>query len=319
MTQLQERAGRPSRMNAAFVPFSPQVRPQMSLDTRTNTAGGYLLGLQIADRIATALRSQLVLGKAGAKTLFGLQNDLVVSIQNAYTTATWMAEDGGTNAPQVDSSFSAVKLQPFTLQGVTSISRQLLAQSTPDIEAFLLADLTRAVAVAVDAAGLAGTGNSNQPAGILSAAGTNSVVLGASGAQVAGDNIAEAERLIAIANGAPSALITHPNIRSRMRRTVEFTGATAPLWTTDDKVMGMRALTTTSIPSAQTKGGSSDICPIVIGDFSNCVIGFWDSLELQVDPFSLKKSNMVEISVYCTVAMVFLRPAVFTVIPDARP
>jgi hypothetical protein len=104
-----------------------------------------------------------------------------------------------------------------------------------------------------------------------------------------------------------------------MRQTPEFAGGVNPLWTSGDRVLGTTGLVSTSIPSGQTKGTSNDICPIVVGDFTNCVIGFWDTLELIVDPFGKKKSGMVELNVFATCDLAYLRPNLFTVIPDGRP
>ena len=47
------------------------------------------------------------------------------------------------------------------------ISRQLVYQSSPDIEAFVADDLANAIGVAVDNAALTGTGTAPQPLGIL--------------------------------------------------------------------------------------------------------------------------------------------------------
>src|ERR1035438_4043022 len=169
-TVLQDEVGRAPRMGGAFIPLRPVA---VGLSTQTNVGGGYLLGQAVSNRIAAALRAQLVLAKASAITMFGLKNSLTLTIQSAFSSATWVSENPGVDLAQQDSSFAAAKLTPHALSANTSISRQLLDQASPDVEDFILQDLTRAIAVAVDAAGLAGTGNENQPLGIANTSGTN--------------------------------------------------------------------------------------------------------------------------------------------------
>jgi hypothetical protein len=49
----------------------------------------------------------------------------------------------------------------------TVVSRQLILQSSPDIEDFIAGDLSTAIGVAVDSAALNGAGTAPQPVGIL--------------------------------------------------------------------------------------------------------------------------------------------------------
>jgi HK97 family phage major capsid protein len=67
---------------------------------------------------------------------------------------------GGTDTDQSLDAFTAI---PKRIQGSTRISRQLVYQSSPDIEDFV----ANAIAVAVDNAAINGTGAGSQPLGIL--------------------------------------------------------------------------------------------------------------------------------------------------------
>ena len=70
----------------------------------------------------------------------------------------------GTDADQSFDSFTAI---PKRISGSTVVSRQLVYQSSPDIDAFIANDIANAIAVAVDNAALNGTGTAPQPLGIL--------------------------------------------------------------------------------------------------------------------------------------------------------
>jgi hypothetical protein len=81
------------------------------------------------------------------------------------TTASWLPEIGpGADA---DPSFDSFTVIPKRIQGSAVISRQLVYQSSPDIQAFIANDLATAISVAVDNAALNGTGVAPQPLGIL--------------------------------------------------------------------------------------------------------------------------------------------------------
>lgn len=56
---------------------------------------------------------------------------------------------------------------PKRITGSTVVSRQLVYQSSPDIEGFIVNDLSNAISIAVDLAALTGTGTGSQPLGIL--------------------------------------------------------------------------------------------------------------------------------------------------------
>ncbi|MDZ7804328.1 phage major capsid protein [Thiohalophilus sp.] len=66
-----------------------------------------------------------------------------------------------------------VALSPKTVAGSVPMSRRLLKQSSPSIEAMIQADLQRGAGLAIDLAALEGTGVSNQPQGIANVTGVN--------------------------------------------------------------------------------------------------------------------------------------------------
>ena len=71
---------------------------------------------------------------------------------------------GGTDA---DQSLDAVTVVPKRILGSTVVSRQLVYQSSVDIEDFVANDIANAIAVAVDNAAPNDTGTAPQPLGIL--------------------------------------------------------------------------------------------------------------------------------------------------------
>src|SRR5215472_10850043 len=120
----------------------------------------------VGDQIIPFLRAKTICGKLGATIIDGLTGGNV-KLPRAIIggTASWLPEvGGGTDADQSLDSFMIV---PKRISGSTVMSRQLVYQSSPDIEDFVANDIANAIGVAVDNAAINGTGTAPQPMGIL--------------------------------------------------------------------------------------------------------------------------------------------------------
>jgi HK97 family phage major capsid protein len=308
--------GRPSRQHGSFIPLQPVAS---GLDSLTSTGGGFLAQRNVSTDITASLRANSVLSKAGARTLSGLNYAFNVPIQVSGTSAAWTSEDPGSDQAQVDSVFASVGFVPHTLIATTSASRELIGMANPDLEKFLRDDFGRVLGAAIDLAGLDGSGGSNQPTGILRTAGISDNPLGTNGANVSGINVVTLETAVALANGTPTAWIAHPLLRAKLRETPRIaSGVSEPIWTDSNTILGYPAYVTTNMPSAITKGTSTDCTSLLVGDFSNVVIALF-SLEITLDPYSAKKRGMYEITLFATADIGVLRPATFAVTRDARP
>src|SRR5262249_20251609 len=69
--------------------------------------------------------------------------------------------------PPADQAFDSITLSPKLIAGQTIVSNQLIRQSSPDIEAFIVRD-SDAISVQVDQAALFGAGSATVPKGIMS-------------------------------------------------------------------------------------------------------------------------------------------------------
>ena len=86
------------------------------------------------------------------------------------SAAAWIASEGGA-ATESEMTIGNVSLSPKTLGAFTDVTRQLLIQSSLDVENLIRDDLTKAMATAIDKAGLEGTGASGEPTGIEATSG----------------------------------------------------------------------------------------------------------------------------------------------------
>jgi HK97 family phage major capsid protein len=181
-------------------------------------------------------------------------------------------------------------LSPKLVAGSTVVSNQLIRQSSPDIENFIVRDISAAIATAVDQAALFGAGSATVPKGIMSfsANGVGSYSYGlrsanqtfggsATWASVLGfEKTLEDGRIFNDDNSF--AYVSSSATRTRWQQIAKVATFPEFLWQQrddepDGSVNGRRA-----VSSAQITG---DI--VILGKFSEMLIGSWLGVELNVN------------------------------------
>jgi HK97 family phage major capsid protein len=180
-----------------------------------------------------------------------------------------------------------------------------MAQSSLDVEAFIRGDLAAAHALAWDVAVMHGAGSGNAPTGIYAAGSVNAVAMG--GVPTFGkliDMITEVLKDNALAGSL--AFATTPGMAGKLAQTVVAASTdTRMIW--DGKLdMGTLAgyAARASNQVSATLGGGSEH-GLIFGNWSDVLVGMWGALELVVDPYSLKKQGMIEVTSFqlCDIAL----------------
>lgn len=309
-----------------FVPT--RLRPQATgLDTKTNAAGKYTVMTEVRDLIEL-LRNRAKVIQMGATVLSGLTSTIQFPRQLTGSSGAWVAENPGSDASESDATFGAVTMSPKTYAATTAFSRQLLAQSTVDIENLVRNDLAIAHALAVDAAAINGSGTANQPTGLLKTTGIGDVAIGAAGGAPTYAFIVDLETKIASSNAdeAGMAFLTTPVMRGKLKKVgyLDSTYASIPLWNQVanspgvGELIGYPAYVSNQVPSTLVKTSSSDCHAIILGYWPTLMIGEWGVLDLVVDPYALKKQGMIEITSFQLVDIAVRQPACMAAIQDAR-
>ena len=312
--------GRPAR--GLYVPTRIAAS---GLDTKTGGAGGYTVGTNVPADIIELLRTKLLIDKLGARFLTGLEGNVSISAQITGATTSWVGQNPGTDVAETNATFGAKNLSPKTLQGTSRISRQLLQQGSPDLEAFVRNDLATGTALAIDAAAIAGTGTQFQPIGLLNS-GIGDVAIGGNGGAPTYDKIVELEDKIANANGDAGSLkiLTTPTMRTKLRKVEELSGSGIPVWQRSaasdgsGDVIGYPGYVSSQVPKTLVKGSSTDCYAIILGDFTQVVIGEWGVIDVVLDPYTPKKQNMIEVTTFQNVDILVRQTACFAAIQDAR-
>lgn len=288
--EIENRSGR--KAQGIFAPDNVfQVRRQQPFEQRVVTSGGDGAGLifeqGMPGQYIDALRANLVTARLGATTLSGLQGNVSVPKLNASADSEWVAENGALTA--ADGDWDKVTMTPKHVGALTEFSRNMLLQSSPDIEQLIRRDFAASLAVALDAAALVG-GGSNEPDGIitlLTAGPGLSTLAGPTWAQVLG-MIAEIE----LANAAAGSLGWTLNPKAvqtlRSKPKVEYGSPVSDsmggfIMDGPNELAGYAAASTTSLPQSL---GSPAVGSAIFGDWSSLLIGYWSGVDILANPYS---------------------------------
>jgi len=300
--------------------FDPGLADRMAaLNTGSATAGGntvFTEGRELID----FLYARMKVAALGATILSGLRGPVAFPRQTASSAWTWVAENPGSDVADSDATIGQVLLSPKTGQASTAYSRQLLNESSIDVDGFVQADLQMGAALGIDKAAIQGTGASNQPLGLTGISGVNLVAIGTNGGAPTYAFLIDMETEVANDNADIGTMgyLTTPGIRGKLKKTETFATTNGmPVWL-NGEVNGYRAEASTQVPSALTKGTSTDCHAILFGVWSQLLIGYWGAYELVVDPYRLKKQGLIEVTSFQMAGIAARNPESFCKIVDAR-
>ncbi|MCU0950035.1 MAG: phage major capsid protein [Burkholderiaceae bacterium] len=304
------------------------VIAQRDLATSSVAAGGAMVATDLlAANFIDLLRNKSLVLAMGATRLPGLVGNVSIPRQNSSAVPTWVGQAGA--ATESDASFSTVSLTPKTAHGIQDVTRDLLLQGTPAVEAIIRADLLDAMATVIDFAALHGTGTANQPTGLASAAGIGTVAGGVNGAQPTWDHVIDLESAVANSNAQGGfAYLTNTRVRARLKKTQKFAATNGQeVWQNaaagDDASMfgtlnGYRAGVSNNVRNDLTKGTSTGNCSaIFFGAWPDLIIGEWGTVEILVDPFTQAATRVIRMHVYQTIDVAVRRANSFAAMLDA--
>lgn len=284
----------------------------------TDNVGGYTVPTELQS-VIDLLRARMMTRQLGARVLTGLQGDIAFPRVTGGASLSWVGENPGADVSDSNLAFDQVSLTPKTAQASIPVSRQLLAQSAFDVEMMMRSDLATVGALGLDLAAINGSGSSNQPTGILATSGIGSVAGGTNGLAPAWSHIVQLETEVATDNADIGALayLTNAKVRGKLKQ-IEKASNTAQFVWDGTEMNGYNAAVSNQVPSNLTKGTSSGVCSaIIFGNWSDLIIGEWGAMEIIVDPYSLKKQGLVELTSIMMADVAVRHPESFAAMKDA--
>ena len=231
-----------------------------------------------------ALRNASSVMQAGATMLGGLSGDVKIPKKTTEATAAWIANEGDA-AAETQMIVGNVGLSPKTLGAYTDVTRQLLIQSSLDVESLIRDDLTKAMAIAIDKAGLEGTGASGQPTGIENASGVQAITFTDATAPTFAEMI-EMETEVATENALLGNLsyILPPSMAGVLKGTAK-SATNSGFVLENGQINGYNAIVSNQA-SAQHA---------YFGNFSDLLIGMFGGLDIVVDPYTASTTGTVRV------------------------
>lgn len=271
-----------------------------SLDSKTVTKGTETV-FERAGEMIELLRNVSVLGRMGTRFLGGLSGPIAFVKQTGGLSVYWVGENPPADVTSSDIAFALVNMVAKTMQATTGYTRQLLVQTSLDIEQMIREEFSIAHALKLDKSGLYGIGANGEPTGIYNWPDVNVKPVGGTPdlEDVIGTEILVAEDNALLGNVG---WVTTPGLAGKMRQTLEFAAAGArPLWDGnlfEGNLGGYRAMTSNQVSKTMTgsaeTGGNEHGC--VFGNFSDQIVGLFQSMELIVDPYAQKKRGIIEVT-----------------------
>ena len=229
------------------------------------------------------LRNASSVMQAGATMLSGLSGDVKIPKKLTASQAAWISNEGGA-ASQTEFTVGNISMTPKTLGCYSDVTRQLLIQSSLDVENLIRDDLVKAMGLAIDKAALEGTGLNGQPTGILNTTGVNTTTFAAANPTFAEVVAMETALRNDNVNSESLAYILPSAINGALKTTEKATG-TAQFVTDGRSMNGYR-----TVVSNQGTAGN-----VYLGDFSDLLVGMFGTMDLTVDPFSLSTTGSVRV------------------------
>lgn len=227
--------------------------------------------------ILPALRAKSVLVQAGANYMTGLTGNISIPVYSG-SNVTWEGEV----APAKDGAgeFTEVKLEPKRLTAYVDVSKQFLIQDSNSAEELLKNDIVSAITEKLEKTLLGdAAGTATMPAGMFDG-------VSADTAAVTYLDVVNMEAELEDANvSGDIKFIVAPTAKAVLKTTQK--GENAGFIMQNGEVEGYDVLCSSAVAP---KG-------VIMGNFSDYVIGQWGGIELTVDPYTQAANGKVRLVV----------------------
>jgi HK97 family phage major capsid protein len=304
-----------------YMPHAALIEQRgMSVTLDSGANGGNSVATEVRGFI-DALRPMLAIARAGATIMSGLQGNVGIPRHAAASTAGWGAEadEHAEQTPEIEQ----LLLSPKRIGAWTKYSKQLIAQSSIDVETFVRNDLLSAIATGFDLAAIAGTGADDQPRGILATSGIGSVVGGTNGAAPTWAHLVALVAAVANVNavGGRPGFLFNTKLESKLRSTLKVASTDSKMILEDGQasLVGNPWMASNNVPSNLTKGTATAICSaIIFGNFTDVILAsFGEGVDVIVDPYTLATSSQTRVVVNSLCDVGIRRPESFAAMKDA--
>lgn len=289
--------------------------------TSTGGAGGNKGGLTVQDDVLTLidiLKKKLPFvdstpgagDSLGSNLWTGLEGNVTFpAIDDEGADPAVKAETA--TADEVDPTLNDRTLAPKRLPAFAEYSRQLLIQSTVDVENWMRNHLMYKIAKSM---------NMNIMDFLLALAGTNAIENGANGAALNWAKIVEFETAIADADAEEEerfGFLTNAKVRGALKTTEMADNTAQFIWDKDsNEVNSYPAFVSSVVPKDLTKGTGENLSAAILANWASLYLGMWGGIDMLVNPYTKAKEGMIEVNVWTFFDRAARHPQSFSVSKD---
>ena len=205
-----------------WIPNDVVIAPnRRDLNVTIASQGGNFVQTTILTPIIEILRNRMVTQRLGVQSMAGLSGNVAIPRQTGAATAYSLPESA--TLTKSTQAIDQILLAPHRVGAYNEYSKQLLLQSSVDVENFIRDDLMKVVAIKWDKLVLEGSGQASEPTGILNTEAIGSVTFGGAPTW---DKVVSFETALALSNvEGPGAYVTSPTVRGKWKTTPVLTAA----------------------------------------------------------------------------------------------
>ena len=218
-------------------------------------------------------------------------------------------------------AYSKLTMTPHRSSISVATTKDLLRQTSLDVEADLLSKITDAHADLLEKAAINGSGSNGEPTGILNTSGIGSVAMGTNGGAIDWKHIValETEDNSKNANRGRMAYLSNAKVNGALKVTEMATGTARFLLSNEapKTLNGYPFDWTNLVPSTLTKGTAASKCSaLIFGNFQDLYIGQWGGIDIVVDPYTGARNGEIIITLNAWNDVKVVEPKSFAAIVD---
>ena len=264
---------------AGMVGASNRADVKAALSEGTDSSGGYSVPSELLAEVIDDMRAATVCIQAGARTvpLTTDQTRMLKIVKDP--TPTWRAENSLVS--ESEPNFGAIEFKPRSLAVMVRASRELLEDST-NIDTAIRLAFAASMAQALDRAALFGTGQDNEPLGLLNH-NIPTIDMGADGGSFT--DYSPLLDLIELYENNDNwdmngrVMVMNPTVKRQLAGLVN--SENDPL-RQPEELYQIPRLTTTNMPTNEVQGSATNASSVILGEFSKMLIGMRNSMRIEV-------------------------------------
>lgn len=327
--EIVTRSGRNAQHGGILIPWRTSKTGRSLEEIRMRAMGSTVSGggaetvFEAAGDLIELLVPQSALIGSGVAVTSGLTGSIAYPKETEDVDGYWTSENPPAPVTQTEQKFGVIQLSPRTLMASMYWPRQLLMQSSIDMEARGRMRMTSKIGRMLDRGGLHGTGTNGQVTGIFNTPGVlTSDDLGGVGdyadflkmvgsvAAVEGDTLGS------------QGWLTTPEYAAALASKLKDSSVSGYLWPTDPGTIRKSTLVGYDARSSNQVSktlGSGDKHGILYGTLGQAEFAFWGAIEGVVDELTLARYAQVQLTLFQMADFAVKYPEAFIIGVGAKP